>query len=78
MLLDMSVLFQSDSPILLKSEFGNLTSSFQTFSVFFVYLLFFSFIIWLTVAGGGGHIYSMPELKTPLVSSEGQPFSLAI
>ena len=30
-----------------------------------------------SVAGGGGHVYSMPELKTPLVSREGQHFSLA-
>ena len=29
-----------------------------------------------SVAGGGGHVYSMPELKTPLVSREGQHFSL--
>ena len=26
--------------------------------------------------GGGGHIYSMPELKTPLVSREGQHFCI--
>ena len=28
--------------------------------------------------GGGGHIYSMPELKTPLVSREGQHFCIEI